>query len=182
MLILLSKGVPTKLLKFLWLKIFFICNRCQRHRWSTLSCEYLRDFWKKFEIVLMGYSGAGGKLIHKKNQKQKNLVTLSLYAIVDAFKWKNAAVVILLLPTPYFLTNSEILPPGATATDPTWADSGRSPSPDQQHPQLRPPPQPPQLRPPPQSPQLRPPLYSRCPLQPLAWPDMRPDLAPILRL
>jgi hypothetical protein len=26
----------------------------------------------------MGYSGAGGKLIHKKDQKQKNLVTLSL--------------------------------------------------------------------------------------------------------
>ena len=30
MLSLLSKGVPTKLLKFFWLKIFFIC-----HRWST---------------------------------------------------------------------------------------------------------------------------------------------------
>jgi hypothetical protein len=42
-----------------------------------LSCEYLSDFWKKFKMVLMGYSGAGGKLIHKKNQKQ-NLVTLSL--------------------------------------------------------------------------------------------------------
>ncbi len=26
----------------------------------------------KFETVLMGHSGAGGKLIHKKNQKQKN--------------------------------------------------------------------------------------------------------------
>ncbi len=26
----------------------------------------------------MGYSGAGGELIHEKNQKQKNLVTLSL--------------------------------------------------------------------------------------------------------
>ncbi len=71
MLTLLSKGVPTKLLKFFRLKIFFICHRCQRHRWSTLSCEYLREFWKKFEMVLMGYSGAGGKLIHKKNQKRK---------------------------------------------------------------------------------------------------------------
>ncbi len=71
MLTLLSKGVPTKWLKFFWLKIFFICHRCQRHRWSTLSCEYLCDFWKKFEMVLMGYSGAGGKLIHKRNQKQK---------------------------------------------------------------------------------------------------------------
>ncbi len=35
------------------------------------TCEYLREFSKKFETVLMGYSGAGGKLIHKKNQKQK---------------------------------------------------------------------------------------------------------------
>ncbi len=26
----------------------------------------------------MGYSGAGGKLMQEKNQKQKNLVTLSL--------------------------------------------------------------------------------------------------------
>ncbi len=34
-------------------------------------CEYLREFSKKFETVLMGYSGAGGKLIHEKNQEQK---------------------------------------------------------------------------------------------------------------
>ncbi len=44
MLTLLSKGVSTNLLKFFWLKIFFICHRCQRHQWSTLSCEYLREF------------------------------------------------------------------------------------------------------------------------------------------
>ncbi len=32
--------------------------------------EYLHKFSKKFETVLkkMGYSGAGGKLIHEKNQ------------------------------------------------------------------------------------------------------------------
>jgi hypothetical protein len=36
-----------------------------------LPCEYLREFSKKFETVLMGYSGAGGKLIHEKNQQQK---------------------------------------------------------------------------------------------------------------
>ncbi len=63
---LLPKGDQTKLLKFFWLKIFSIC-----HRWQTLSCEYLREFSKKFEMVLMEYSGAGGKLIHEKNQKQK---------------------------------------------------------------------------------------------------------------
>jgi hypothetical protein len=41
----------------------------QRHRWRTLSCEYLREFSKKFETALMVYSGAWGKLIHEKNQK-----------------------------------------------------------------------------------------------------------------
>ncbi len=63
---LLPKGDQIKLLKFFWLKIFSIC-----HRWQTLSCVYLREFSKKFETVLMEYSGAGGKLIHEKNQKQK---------------------------------------------------------------------------------------------------------------
>jgi hypothetical protein len=29
------------------------------------------NFSKKFETVLVGYSRAGGKLIHEKNQKQK---------------------------------------------------------------------------------------------------------------
>jgi hypothetical protein len=37
----------------------------------TLSCEYLREFSKKFETVLMGYSWAGGKLIDEKNPKRK---------------------------------------------------------------------------------------------------------------
>ena len=48
-----------------------IFRRCRWYRWCTLTCEYLREFSKKFETVLMWYSGAGGKLIHKKNQKQK---------------------------------------------------------------------------------------------------------------
>jgi hypothetical protein len=38
-----------------------------------LTCEYLREFSKKFEMVLMGYSGAEAKLSHEKNQKQKLL-------------------------------------------------------------------------------------------------------------
>jgi hypothetical protein len=37
----------------------------------TLSCEYLRECLKKFEMAIMVYSGAWGKLIHEKNQKQK---------------------------------------------------------------------------------------------------------------
>ncbi len=68
---LLPKGDLTKLLKFLWLKIFSICHRCRWHRWQTFSCQYLREFSKKFETVWKEYSGAGGKLIHEKNQKQK---------------------------------------------------------------------------------------------------------------
>ena len=40
-------------------------------RWCTLTREYLREFSKKFETAVMLYSGAWGKLIHEKNQKQK---------------------------------------------------------------------------------------------------------------
>ncbi len=48
-----------------------VCHRCQRHRWCSLSCEYLREFSKKIEMAVMAYSGAWGKLIHEKNQKSK---------------------------------------------------------------------------------------------------------------
>ncbi len=48
-----------------------ICHRCQRHRWCTLTCEYLREFSNKFEMILMLLSGAWGKVIHGKNLKQK---------------------------------------------------------------------------------------------------------------
>ncbi len=48
-----------------------ICHRCRWYQRCTLGCEYLRECSNKFETVLMGYSGAGGKLIHEKNQKQK---------------------------------------------------------------------------------------------------------------
>ncbi len=44
-------------------------HRYQRHRWCTLSREYLREFSKKFEMTVMLYLGAWGKLIHEKNQK-----------------------------------------------------------------------------------------------------------------
>ncbi len=48
-----------------------ICCRCRWHRWCTLTCEYLREFSKKFEMILMLLSGAWGKVIHEKNLKQK---------------------------------------------------------------------------------------------------------------
>jgi hypothetical protein len=43
-----------------------------------LTCEYLREFSKKFETVLKGYSGAGGKLIHKKTKSKKSRDTVPL--------------------------------------------------------------------------------------------------------
>ncbi len=48
-----------------------ICHRCRWYWWCTLTCEYLREFSNKIVTVLMDYSGAGGKLIHQKNRKQK---------------------------------------------------------------------------------------------------------------
>ncbi len=49
----LSSQRCPKEIKHFWRKIFSICHRCQRHRWCTLSCEYLREFSKKFETALM---------------------------------------------------------------------------------------------------------------------------------
>ncbi len=37
----------------------------------SLTCEYLREFLKKFETVLLGYSGAGGKLIRENIRSKK---------------------------------------------------------------------------------------------------------------
>jgi hypothetical protein len=41
------------------------------YRWCTLTCEYFREFSKKFEMTLVLFSGAWGKVIHEKNLKQK---------------------------------------------------------------------------------------------------------------
>ncbi len=38
-----------------------------------LTCEYLCEFSKKFQMILMLLSGAWGKVIHEKNLKQKIL-------------------------------------------------------------------------------------------------------------
>ncbi len=55
-----------------------ICHLCQQHWWCTLTCEYVREFSKKFETVLMGYSGAGGEMIHKKTRSKKSRDTVPL--------------------------------------------------------------------------------------------------------
>ena len=44
----------------------------------VVNLEPLRKFSKKFEMALMVYSGAWGKLIHEKKPEAKNLVTLFL--------------------------------------------------------------------------------------------------------
>jgi hypothetical protein len=37
-----------------------------------LTCEYLHEFSKKIEMTIRLFSGALGKMIHEKNQKQKS--------------------------------------------------------------------------------------------------------------
>jgi hypothetical protein len=50
-----------------------------------LSCEYLREFSKKFETALLVYSGAWGKLIHeKKSRKSRGTVPLSATSTLAA--------------------------------------------------------------------------------------------------
>ncbi len=53
------------------LRFFPFATGASTTRWCTLSCEYLREFSKKFNIPLLGYSEAWGKLIHEKNLKLK---------------------------------------------------------------------------------------------------------------
>jgi hypothetical protein len=38
---------------------------------GAITCEYLRKFRKKFEINLLLFSGAWGKMIHVKNLNEK---------------------------------------------------------------------------------------------------------------
>jgi hypothetical protein len=47
-------------------------------------CEYLREFSKKFETVLTGYSGAGGKLIHEKTRSKKSRDTVPLRSVLTS--------------------------------------------------------------------------------------------------
>ncbi len=62
-------------------KLKIICHRCRWYRWCTLTCEYLREFSKKFETVLLEYSGSGGKLIHQKTRSKKSPDTVPLKAL-----------------------------------------------------------------------------------------------------
>ncbi len=55
-----------------------ICHRCRWHRWCTLTCEYLREFWKKLEMILYVIIRGLGEGDSWKKPEAKNLVTLSL--------------------------------------------------------------------------------------------------------
>jgi hypothetical protein len=46
-----------------------------------LTCEYLREFSKKFKMVLTEYSGAGEKLIHEKTRSKKSRDTVPLIEV-----------------------------------------------------------------------------------------------------
>ncbi len=62
-----TQSCSKKIMKTFLIEDFFICHWCQQHRWCTLSCKYPREFSKKFETTLIVYTGAWGKLIHKKS-------------------------------------------------------------------------------------------------------------------
>jgi hypothetical protein len=61
-----TQSCQNKIIKIFLLEDFFHLPPV-----STLSREYLREFSKKFEMAVMVYSDAWGKLIHEKNQKSK---------------------------------------------------------------------------------------------------------------
>jgi hypothetical protein len=54
-----------------YFKIFLFFRRCCWHRWKTFIREYLREFSKKIEMVLMGYSMARGTRFYEKNLMSK---------------------------------------------------------------------------------------------------------------
>ncbi len=52
---------------------FVICHWCQRHRWCTLSCEYIHEFSKKFETALIQRRGGTLTYSWKKPEVEKIL-------------------------------------------------------------------------------------------------------------
>ncbi len=53
---------------------------------ESLTSEYLREYSKKFETVLMGHSGAGRKLIHEA-KKSRDTVPLNGGGYISLFVW-----------------------------------------------------------------------------------------------
>ncbi len=63
-----------KKFKNILIEDFLICHQCRWHRWCTLSCEYLREFSKRFDGILWG----GGELFHEKIWSRKSRDTVPL--------------------------------------------------------------------------------------------------------
>ncbi len=66
----------------------FFHESSSRQRWCTLSCEYLREFSKKFKTDLIVHSGVWGKLIHKKTWSRKSRGTVPLLCIPGKRRWQ----------------------------------------------------------------------------------------------
>ncbi len=73
-----TQRCPNKIIKIFLLEDFSICHRCRWHWWCTFSREYLSEFSKKFEMAVMVYSDAWGKLIHEKTRSRKSRDTVPL--------------------------------------------------------------------------------------------------------
>jgi hypothetical protein len=71
-----SQRCPNKIIKTFMIEDFFHLSPVSTT--PVVNLEPLRKFSKKFEMALMAYSGAWGKLIHEKKTKVENLMTLSL--------------------------------------------------------------------------------------------------------
>jgi hypothetical protein len=56
-------------------------------RGCTLTCEYLCKFSKTFEMTLMLFSGAWGKIIHEKNLKKKCMYVCMYVFGKDLKEW-----------------------------------------------------------------------------------------------
>ncbi len=55
-----TQRCPNKIFKLFWLKIFPLSTGINDtgskwNKWCTFSCEYFREFSKKFEMAIMGY-------------------------------------------------------------------------------------------------------------------------------
>ncbi len=92
----LSSRVYVKIVFFL--QVHFRCRRPLPYRGCIVTCEYFREFLKKFKMILMLFSGAWRKAMHEKNLKQ-NLLTLSLQVYADGpsgiTKWSYTCSVML---------------------------------------------------------------------------------------
>jgi hypothetical protein len=62
---------PNKIIKIFLIEDFFHLPPVSTTPVAILELRISPRIFEKFETVLMGYSGAGGKQIHEKNQEQK---------------------------------------------------------------------------------------------------------------